>query len=237
MNSSSFDASVAQVRGATLTGLKATLVDVRASIDRAGRGFEIPGVPGYDTWPLRDRVRAAVLNSAMAWPTAGITVEFSPSARFRHGIGLDLAIAVAILAADGTIPSPAKEWVFAAELGLDGQLRTVRGVVPVLAAALTGGRSGGPVTAVIAPGNRPDAAAVPGVTVTACAGLRQVAARLRSEHVSGDPSSVDAGADPDRSADRGPGTMRTSGSAGAAFSRRGQRGRRSSPVRDRACWD
>lgn len=204
MNSSSSDTRVAQVRGATLTGLTATLIDVRASIDPAGRGFEIPGAPGHDTWPPRDRVRAAVLNSAMAWPTGAITVELGPGARFRYGVGLDLAVAVAILAADGTVPSPAQGWVFAAELGLDGQLRAVRGVVPVLAAALAGGRSGGPVTAVIAPGNRPDAAAVPGVTVAACTGLRQVAARLRGEHGSGDPSSVGAGAGPDRSADQGP---------------------------------
>lgn len=204
MKSSSSYTRVAQVRGATLTGLTAMLIDVRASIDPAGRGFEIPGLPGYDTWPLRDRVRTAVLNSAMAWPTGAITVELGPGARFRRGVGLDLAIAVAILAADGAVPSPAAGWVFAAELGLDGQLRAVRGVVPVLAAALAGGRSGGPVTAVIAPGNRPDAAAVPGVTVAACAGLRQVAAGLRGEHGSGDPSSVGAGAGPDRSADHGP---------------------------------
>jgi magnesium chelatase family protein len=172
---------VARVRGATVTvtGQTATLIDVQATIDPAQQGFEILGAAGYATWPLRDRARAAVINSGMTWPTGGITVELSPGARFRHGCGLDLAIAVGILTADGTVPSPADTApVFAAELGLDGQLRVVRGIVPVLVAASEHNK---PVTAVIALGNQPDAAAVPGLHVAVCSRLRQVADWLSGE--------------------------------------------------------
>jgi DNA processing protein len=202
MNSSVSGRRVAQVRGAIVTGPAATLIDVRATIDPAQQGFEITGVPGHDTWTLRDRVRAAVLNSAMTWPTAGITVELSPGSRFRHGVGLDLAITVAILAADGTIPSPAgTALVFAAELGLDGHLRPVRGMVPVVAAVA---RAGDPVAAVISLGNQPDAAAAPGVTAGAFADLRQVVAWLRNEFDPGEhPDPLAAGPpDPDRPEDR-----------------------------------
>lgn len=208
MTSSISGCRVARVRGATLTGLAATLIDVQVTIDPAKRDFEIPGVPWEDTWTLHDRVRAAVLNSAMPWPGAGITVDLNPVTGFRHGCGLDLAIAVAVLAASGTVPSPADgECLFAAELGLDGQLRPVPGMVPVLAAAAAGNR---PVAAVIALGNQPDAAAVPGVTVAACASLRQVAAWLRGEHDPGkDPyPAVSAGpSGPDRSMGRGLSTL------------------------------
>jgi DNA processing protein len=193
---------VARVRGATLTGPTATLIDVQATIDPTQQGFEIAGVPGHDTWTLRDRVRAAVLNSGMTWPRAGITVELSPGARFRHGCGLDLAIAVAILAADGTIPFPGGTTpVFAAELGLDGHLRPVRGMVPVLTAVA---RTGGRVPAVIAPGNQPDVAVVPGVSAGAFADLRQVVAWLRGELDPGGHVAPLAGgpSGPDRSADR-----------------------------------
>jgi hypothetical protein len=202
MNSSVSERRVAQVRGAALTGPAATLIDVRATIDPTQHGFEIAGVPGHDTWTLRDRVRAAVLNSALTWPTAGIIVELSPGSRFRRGVGLDLAIAVAILAANGAIPSPAGVWpVFAAELGLDGQLRPVRRMVPVLTAA-TG--VGNPVGAVISSGNQPDAATVPGVTAGAFADLQQVVAWLRDEfNPSGHSDPLAAGSpDPDRPEDR-----------------------------------
>jgi DNA processing protein len=174
----------ALVRGATVTGLTATLIDIRATIDPAKEGFEILGVPGNATWTLRDRVRAAVINSAMTWPRAGITVELSPRIRFQGGYGLDLAIAVAILTANGTIPastgpSPAGTTpVFAAELGLDGHLRPVRGMMPILTAVA---EADDRVTAVIALGNQPEAAAVTGVTAKAFADLRQVATWLCGE--------------------------------------------------------
>jgi magnesium chelatase family protein len=176
---SDYGRRVARVRGATVTGLTATLIDVQATIDPAKQGFEIPGAPGYQTWPLRDRVRAAVLNSAMAWPYGDITVELGPGTRFQHGCGLDLAIAVAVLAASGAVPSPAvADRVFVAELGLDGQLRPVRSIVPAL---VTASEHSEPVTVVIAVGNQPDAATVPGLHVAACAGLGQVAGWLSGE--------------------------------------------------------
>ena len=86
---------------------------------RARHGFTLPG----------DRVRAAVMNSGCAWPQKRVTVGLSPAALPKHGAGLDLAIAVAVLAAAGGLPlqiDPATLWF--GELALDGRVRAARGV-------------------------------------------------------------------------------------------------------------
>ena len=124
---------VARVHGAVLTGIHAEIIEVQATVAVGAPGFAIIGVPGDGTREMRDRVRAAVLNSGLAWPSGGITVSLGSPSLFRRGCGLDLPIAVAVLAAAGTVPAgPATGRVFAAELGLDGRLRPVRGIVPVL---------------------------------------------------------------------------------------------------------
>ena len=176
---------VATVHGAVLTGIHAEIIQVQATVAVGAPGFAIIGVPGDGTREMRDRVRAAVLNSGLAWPSGGITVSLSSPSLFRRGCGLDLPIAVAILATAGTVPAdPATGRVFAAELGLDGRLRPVRGIVPVLTAAATGG---GHVTAVIAPQNTPEAAVLPGTTIVPGESLGQVAAWLRGEPLAREP--------------------------------------------------
>jgi len=171
---------VARVHGAVLTGIHAEIIEVQATVAVGAPGFAIIGVPGDGTCQMRDRVRAAVLNSGLAWPSGGVSVSLGSSSLFRRGCGLDLPIAVAVLAAAGTVPAgPATGRVFAAELGLDGRLRPVRGIVPVLTAAAAGGH----VTGVIATQNTPEAAMLPGTTIVPSQSLGQVAAWLRGEHL------------------------------------------------------
>jgi magnesium chelatase family protein len=170
---------VACVHGAVLAGIHAQIIQVQATITAGPPSIAITGVPGGGGREMRDRVRAAVLNSGLAWPSGGITVNVGPASSFHRGCGLDLAIAVAILAAAGTVPAgPVTGRVFAADLGLDGQLRPVRGIVPVLMAAAI---RGGHVTAVIAPENTPEAAILPGTGIVPVQSLGQVAAWLRGE--------------------------------------------------------
>jgi magnesium chelatase family protein len=170
---------VASVHGAVMTGIHAEIIQVPATISPGAPGFAIVGVPGDGTREMRDRVRAAVLNSGLAWPSGDITVSLGSPSLFRRGCGLDLPIAVAVLAAAGTLPAGAATGrVFAAGLGLDGRLRPVSGIVPVLTAAAAGGEH---VTAVIAPQNTPEAALLPGTTIVPGQSLGQVAAWLRGE--------------------------------------------------------
>ena len=176
---------VATVHGAVLTGIHVEIIEVRATVTVGAPGFAIIGVPGDGTREMRDRVRAAVLNSGLAWPSGIVTVSLGSASLFHCGCGLDLPIAVAILAAGGTVPAgPATGRVFAAELGLDGGLRPVRGIVPVVAAATAHSER---LTAVIAEQNWADAAALPGVTIVHGESLREVAAWLRGEHLAREP--------------------------------------------------
>lgn len=185
MTSERPDPGTAHARGAVLVGIQARLIDVEATISRGLPGFTIAGVPDEQTWQMRDRVRAAALNSGLPWPAGGITVSVGPAHLTRYDCGLDLPIAVAILAAAGLVPNGTGQGcVFAAELALDGHLRPVRGVVPVLAAAAA---AGGPVSAVVAPQNWPEAAILPGVVVPPCESLRQVVAWLREEYLPWEP--------------------------------------------------
>ena len=101
---------VARVHGAVLTGIHAEIIEVQATVAVGAPGFAIIGVPGDGTREMRDRVRAAVLNSGLAWPSGGITVSLGSPSLFRRGCGLDLPIAVAVLAAAGTVPAGPATW-------------------------------------------------------------------------------------------------------------------------------
>ncbi len=105
-------------------------------------------------------------------------MTWRPASLPRHGTGFDLAIAVAVLTAAGAAPSAALDGcVFTAELGLDGGLRPVRGVLPALLAA----RRAGYTRAVVAAANAAEAVMVAGLAVVPCPDLRTVLAWLRGE--------------------------------------------------------
>src|SRR5690606_37541896 len=87
-----------------------------------------------------DRVRAAVTSSGLRWPNRKVTVNLSPAALPKQGSGFDLAIAVAVLAgADLLDAASAARAVHPGELGLDGRVHPVRGVLPAVAAAVAAG--------------------------------------------------------------------------------------------------
>lgn len=98
-------------------------------------GFQVVGRPGAACRELRDRVRAAVLNSGFSWPPGRITVNLAPPAQLKVGSGLDLAIGIGILATAGWLHPLALEGkAFLGELGLDGALRPVPGVLALIEA-------------------------------------------------------------------------------------------------------
>jgi len=89
------------------------------------------GLPETAVRESKDRVRAALINSGFKWPQSRITISLAPAELPKEGGGLDLPIALGILAADGKIPDGALEQIeFLGELSLNGELRTVRGVLP-----------------------------------------------------------------------------------------------------------
>ena len=141
------------------------------------------GLPDTALREARDRIRAAIINSHEQWPQRRVTVGLSPASLPKRGSGFDLGIALSILAAAGAIPAAAIDGVaFLGELGLDGRLRPVRGVLPAMAAAAGAGF----VKVVVSQANAAEAALVPGLRVVGAPTLAALLAWLRGEPASGD---------------------------------------------------
>lgn len=126
---------LASVRSANLVGTTGRAVTVEVHVGDGLPGFTMVGLPDETCREARDRVRAAILTCGLPWPNRRITVNFAPAGFRKSGIGLDLPLAVGILAASEVIPTERLEpYCFIGELGLDGTLRRVPGVAPMVAA-------------------------------------------------------------------------------------------------------
>ncbi|MCX9191757.1 magnesium chelatase [Carbonactinospora thermoautotrophica] len=168
--------ALARTRSVTLIGLEGVIVDVEADLGAGLPNFTVVGLPDTAVNESRDRVRAAILNSGESWPNQRITVGLSPASVRKRGSGLDLAVAAAVLAGARSVPTHSiADLVLLGELGLDGRVRPIRGVLPaVLAATRKGHRR-----FVVPAANAAEAALVPDVEVTGVRSLRHLLALLR----------------------------------------------------------
>ena len=168
--------ALARTYSVALIGVRGHLIEVEADIASGLPATILVGLPDTALREARDRIRAAIVNSGEAWPNSKITVGLSPATLPKRGSGFDLSIAIAVLAAAEALPASAlAETMFLAELGLDGRLRPVTGVLPAVVAA-----DGGVSTVVVAAQNTDEAALVPGVRVIGASTLVEVVAWLRS---------------------------------------------------------
>ncbi|MGW2084473.1 YifB family Mg chelatase-like AAA ATPase [Streptomyces sp. NPDC001880] len=163
-----------------LVGVEGVVVEVQADLEAGVAAFTLVGLPDKSLVESRDRVRAAVVNSGAEWPQKKLTVGLSPASVPKGGSGFDLAVACAVLgAAERIDPASITDVVMIGELGLDGRVRPVRGVLPaVLAAAEAGYRQ-----VVVPEQTAGEAALVPGVSVLGVRSLRQLIAVLCEEPV------------------------------------------------------
>jgi magnesium chelatase family protein len=123
-----------------LQGLLGSLIDVEVDIADGIPTYTLLGLPDASLQESRDRVRAALVNSGQRWPNKKVTVSLSPAWLPKSGPGFDLAIALALLVADGALPQDSLQaTLILGELSLDGRLRSVRGVLPSLIAAYQSG--------------------------------------------------------------------------------------------------
>jgi magnesium chelatase family protein len=162
-----------------LVGVAGHIVEVEAHVSSGLPAVIMVGLPDTALREARDRIRAAILNSGLDWPKHKITIGLSPASLPKRGSGFDLSIAVAILAASAGAGAPTGiplRVVFLAEVGLDGRLRPVPGVLPGVVAAAAEGFE----VVVVAAGNRAEAELVPGVTVVAATWLTEVVMWLRA---------------------------------------------------------
>ncbi|WP_433545460.1 YifB family Mg chelatase-like AAA ATPase [Streptomyces sp. CA-294286] len=163
-----------------LVGVEGVVVEVQADLEPGVAAFTLVGLPDKSLVESKDRVRAAVVNSGVAWPQKKLTVGLSPASVPKSGSGFDLAVAVAVLSAAERIdPKEIADLVLVGELGLDGRVRPVRGVLPAVLAAAEAGYQ----QVVVPEQSAAEAALVPGISVLGVRSLRQLIAVLAGEQV------------------------------------------------------
>lgn len=143
-----------------LVGLNGYIVEVEADIGQTLPAFIILGLPDASLNEAKERIRSAAQNSGIPLSRRKITANLIPASLPKSGSGFDLAITMAALRAAGDIRTTGRT-VFIAELGLDGRLRPVRGVLPAVMAAVQAGYA----DVVVAQANAAEAALVPGARV------------------------------------------------------------------------
>ncbi len=154
--------STASAWSVALLGMEGTLVEVEAAIGGGLPRTVLVGLPDTALYEARDRCRAAVAGAGLAWPNQLLTINLTPASLPKAGSHYDLAIVAAILAASDVVPRRiAASSVLVGELGLDGRVREVRGVLPALLAA----REVGFGTAIVPAGQVAEAQLVAGITV------------------------------------------------------------------------
>lgn len=163
-----------------LVGVEGVVVEVQADLEPGVAAFTLVGLPDKSLTESKDRVRAAVVNSGAEWPQKKLTVGLSPASVPKGGSGFDLAIACAVLgAAERIDPRTLTDIVMIGELGLDGRVRPVRGVLPAVLAAADAGYE----QVVVPECTAAEAALVPGVSILGVRSLRQLIAVLTDEPV------------------------------------------------------
>ncbi|WP_081237425.1 YifB family Mg chelatase-like AAA ATPase [Streptomyces viridosporus] len=163
-----------------LVGVEGVVVEVQADLEPGVAAFTLVGLPDKSLTESRDRVRAAVVNSGGQWPQKKLTVGLSPASVPKAGSGFDLAVACAVLgAAERIDPRVLADIVMIGELGLDGRVRPVRGILPAVLAAADAGYE----QVVVPESAAAEASLVPGVSVLGVRSLRQLIAVLTDEPV------------------------------------------------------
>ena len=130
---------ICSVNTMSVNGIVGNLVEVECFISNGLPAFEVVGLPDTAVKEARERVRAAAKTSGMRFPNSRITVNLSPAFVKKSGTHFDLPILLAILSATGAIKKPPESAAFIGEVGLDGKIRAVNGILPMAIAAKQNG--------------------------------------------------------------------------------------------------
>ena len=123
-----------------LVGLEGRIVEVEADIGAGLPRTVLVGLPDSALYQARDRCKAAISNSAQEWPISLLTINLSPATLPKAGSHYDIAIVAAVLAAQGVFGAEQlRRTALLGEVGLDGRLRPVRGLLPATLAAQQAG--------------------------------------------------------------------------------------------------
>ena len=201
-----------------LHGLDCYLARVEVDCSRGLPGFEMVGLLGSEVKEARERIRVALRNAEIELPPMRITVNISPASLHKAGTFYDLPVAAGILAAQGRILSEDVERIMiAGELGLNGEVRPVRGILPMVLEA----RKKGLERCIIPEENVEEARMVEGIHLRGIRELRELAdaVREKGERTPGKKKRLDQAAQgPDFGEIRGQeGAKRAATAAAAGF--------------------
>lgn len=167
---------VTRTHAVALAGVRGHVVQIEAGLQAGTPALVLAGLPDAAARSARERIRSAVVVSEQRWPVQRVRVTVSPASLPKRGRGFDVGVAVAILAVSEMVPAASLAGtVFVGELGPDGWIRHVPGVLPAVAAAAGAGFT----RAVVPPPDAAEALLVPGMTVVTAPTLRALAAWLR----------------------------------------------------------
>ena len=164
-----------KVYSAGLNGIDGYLVQVEADASSGLPGFSMVGVLASEVKEAQDRVRTALRNSDYRLPSRKVTVNLSPAGIRKGGTGFDLPIAVAVLAAFEIVKTETlTRAVLAGELGLDGRVKPVRGILSIVSAA----RDAGMERCFLPLENVMEGRAIPGIEIIGVRNIREMVALL-----------------------------------------------------------
>jgi magnesium chelatase family protein len=168
----------AKLHSSTVLGIDGTIVEVEVDISNGLPAFDVVGLPDTAVRESRERVRSAVKNTGFSFPLQRITVNLAPADLKKEGAGFDLALAVGVLAASEQLPAGGLEQsLWLGELALDGGLRPLRGVLPMVMA----GKKAGFDRVYLPAANAAEAHLVEGMAVVPLCSLGEAVQLLRGE--------------------------------------------------------
>jgi magnesium chelatase family protein len=166
---------LARVFSCAVVGLDGELVDVEIDISRGLPHTTVVGLPDTAVQESKERVRSAIRNSGLTYPVnSRITINLAPADTKKEGPAYDLPIAVGFMLAGGQVVADVEDAIFIGEVALNGDVRPVRGVLPMVALAAARGMK----RAFVPTDNATEAALVEGVTVYPVASLSSLASHL-----------------------------------------------------------
>ena len=166
------------VKSYGLTGINGYLVKVEIDINQGLPGYDIVGLVGTAIKESKERVKSAIKNSLFQYPILRLTVNLAPADTKKEGPIYDLAIAVGILSASEQVKVDAvKDYIFLGELSLDGGVRKINGVLPILIAA----RQAGYKKIILPKENEREASFIDGLEIYAVESLKQTVDFLNGE--------------------------------------------------------
>lgn len=164
-----------KVKSFSLLGLDGLSIDVEVDINKGLPSYDIVGLPDVAVKESKERVRSAIKNSGFDFPVHKITVNLAPASVKKAGPIFDLPIAIALLVSSSQlISTKLKEFVIVGELGLDGKIKAINGVLPILISA----RELGFKKFIIPKENENEASFIEGVEVFALSNLSEVVSFL-----------------------------------------------------------